>query len=289
MKKKLWKIPLPIAIVLGILLVTGIGFALNGYFGGGGKIPEDTFTRGLVGYWSMDESTGPLVFDGSGQGNDGMINDGGQGNPVSYWTFDEGEGSTAYDWIGSNHGTLKNNPTWTSSGRIGGALEFDGVDDYVQMPLVTSVTTNVTLSVWVYLSSNSLKGTFIHNGSGTTNGDGYSLGVGSTDSDNNGNNLIGLLDSVAWMNFNVPIGTGWHFVVMTRDTSTWRGYVDGVVSTTTYTNSPITPTSGTYIARDCDNSPRFFNGLIAEVRIYNRALTLQEILDHYIIGKEMFG
>ena len=34
---------------------------------------------------------------------------------------------------------------------------------------------------------------------------------------------------------------------------------------------------------------RYFNGLIAEVRIYNRALTPQEILDHYIIGKEMFG
>ena len=32
-----------------------------------------------------------------------------------------------------------------------------------------------------------------------------------------------------------------------------------------------------------------FNGLIGEVRIYSRVLTPQEILDHYIIGKEMFG
>ena len=184
----------------------------------------------------------------------------------------------AYGHLCTNHGSL-----WTPQGR-----SFDGVDDYVQMPLVTSVTTNVTLSVWVYLSSNSLKGTFIHNGQ-TVSEDGYSLGVGSTTLDNNGNNLIGLLDYVAWMNFNVPIGTGWHFVVMTRDTSTWRASVDKVVSTTTYTDSPSTPTSGTYIARDCDNSPRFFKGLIGEVRIYNRALTPQEILDHYIIGKEMFG
>ena len=185
---------------------------------------------------------------------------------------------SAYGHLCTNHGSI-----WTPQGR-----SFDGVDDYVQMPLVTSVTTNVTLSAWVYLSSNSLKGTFIHNG--TPGGkDGYSIGVGSITYDDNGNNFIGLLDAVGWMNFNIPIGTGWHFVVMTRDTSTWRASVDKVVSTTTYTNSPSTPTSGTYIARDCDNYPRLFKGLIGEVRIYSRVLTLQEILDHYIIGKEMFG
>ena len=58
---------------IGVLLSVGVILGLNGYFGGGAKIPEDTFTRGLVGYWSMDEATGPLVFDGSGQGNDGKI------------------------------------------------------------------------------------------------------------------------------------------------------------------------------------------------------------------------
>ena len=79
-----------IAVIAGIavLAVVGVVGALNGWFGGGGSVPSDTMTRGLVGYWSMDESAGPLVFDKSGQGNDGMINDGGSGNPVAYWTFD---------------------------------------------------------------------------------------------------------------------------------------------------------------------------------------------------------
>jgi len=64
-----------IAVIAGIiaLAVVGVVGALNGWFGGGGAIPSDTMTRGLVGYWSMDEATGPLVFDGSGQGNDGKI------------------------------------------------------------------------------------------------------------------------------------------------------------------------------------------------------------------------
>ena len=88
-----------IAVIAGIavLAVVGVVGALNGWFGGGGSIPSDTFTRGLVGFWSFDEASGPLIFDKSGQGNDGMINDGGAGNPVSYWMFDEGTGQTAYD------------------------------------------------------------------------------------------------------------------------------------------------------------------------------------------------
>jgi len=36
------------------LLTVGTVGALNGWFGGGEKIPPDTFTRGLVGYWKFD-------------------------------------------------------------------------------------------------------------------------------------------------------------------------------------------------------------------------------------------
>src|SRR3989344_3676813 len=52
---------------------------------------------------------------------------------VGYWTFDEGTGATASDSSGNNNtGTLTNGPTWTT-GKIGQALSFDGVDDYVNI------------------------------------------------------------------------------------------------------------------------------------------------------------
>ena len=52
---------------------------------------------------------------------------------VGYWEFDEATGSTAFDSSGSGRsGTLVNGPTWTA-GRIGGALSFDGVNDYVEI------------------------------------------------------------------------------------------------------------------------------------------------------------
>ena len=52
---------------------------------------------------------------------------------VSYWKFEEDNGTTAYDSVGSNDGTLVNSPTWTT-GIIDGALSFDGVDDFIEVP-----------------------------------------------------------------------------------------------------------------------------------------------------------
>ena len=61
-------------ITIVVLGITAIGsttvLGLNGYFGGGGPIPEDTFTRGLVGYWNFEEGAGVTAADSSGNSND---------------------------------------------------------------------------------------------------------------------------------------------------------------------------------------------------------------------------
>ena len=71
---------------------------------------------------------------------------------VGYWHFDEGSGTIAYDSSGQgNNGTIYG-ATWTS-GKVGGALEFDGKDDYVEVPdnpsLDTGSDEDVTIEVWV--------------------------------------------------------------------------------------------------------------------------------------------
>lgn len=56
------------------------------------------------------------------------------GNVVGSWHFDEGEGIIVYDSSGYlNDGTI-HGATWTTYGAYGGALEFDGTDDYVEVP-----------------------------------------------------------------------------------------------------------------------------------------------------------
>ncbi len=57
---------------------------------------------------------------------------------VAYWTFDEGSGTTANDSSGSgNKGTLFNSPAWTT-GKINGALSFNGVNNYVSTPALNA-------------------------------------------------------------------------------------------------------------------------------------------------------
>jgi hypothetical protein len=81
---------------------------------------------------------------------------------VGYWNFDEAGGTTAYDGSDyGNDGTLYNNPAWTAGapapggGAQGSALQFDGVDDYVDVgndaSLNEAISTDFTLEFWIYL------------------------------------------------------------------------------------------------------------------------------------------
>jgi hypothetical protein len=69
---------------------------------------------------------------------------------VGWWKFDETEGTTASDSSGYGHtGTLIGNPKWQpTGGKVGGALELDGVDDYVNTDYATDLPT-WTVAVWV--------------------------------------------------------------------------------------------------------------------------------------------
>jgi subtilisin family serine protease len=73
--------------------------------------------------------------------------------PVSHWKFDEGEGAIAYDSAGSNDGTVYG-ATWIT-GQINGALSFDGVDDYVEVidsNDTLDIEDSITIAAWVKLN-----------------------------------------------------------------------------------------------------------------------------------------
>jgi hypothetical protein len=74
---------------------------------------------------------------------------------MGWWKFDEGQGTTILDGSGYNqNGTfLGGQPQW-QQGRLGGSLEFDGNDDYVELPIgpLTASLTQTTLSFWVNIT-----------------------------------------------------------------------------------------------------------------------------------------
>jgi hypothetical protein len=196
---------------------------------------------------------------------------------VGYWKFDDGSGTTTVDSSGSgNNGTLNGGTRWTS-GLFGSALDFDGVNDYVDCGANTSldITAKVTLSAWVKTrdSGNSQYNPFV--GKGDTS---YAL------QHQNGNNIeFFIYDAGAWpyarmtgvtSSFN---GT-WHHVAGTYDGSELKVYVDGLLrGTTAHTGAIATSTYAVSMGRNSQQTTRYYEGLIDEVRIYNRALSASEI------------
>ena len=56
---------------------------------------------------------------------------------IAYWRLDENEGVVAHDSAGSRDGYLNGNPVWRpTGGRIAGAIEFDGMADYISIPFI---------------------------------------------------------------------------------------------------------------------------------------------------------
>ena len=59
--------------------------------------------------------------------------------PVARLKMNETSGTIAADSAGTNPGTLKNGPLWTTAGKFGGALQFDGVNDSVRIAPASSL------------------------------------------------------------------------------------------------------------------------------------------------------
>ena len=72
---------------------------------------------------------------------------------VGHWSFDEGNGNVVYDYSGNDNTGNIYGATWVE-GVLGGALSFDGVDDYIEIsntPEFNSFT-QITTSSWVYIN-----------------------------------------------------------------------------------------------------------------------------------------
>jgi len=201
----------------------------------------------------------------------------------------------ATDYWGQNDPTNINSVTFVP-GKVSNCASFDGATNYLHWgaPLSTQLN-NVSMFMWVYIPTDSEKGCFFHNGrdgdaaGGAHPTNGYSIGVGGTTLDNVGNNLIGLLDGIRWLDFEIAIGTGWHSVCMTRSSTFWRGYVDAVVGTVAINANPFAPTTEALLGVNspvfpAPGSPRYFNGKIDEFGFWNKQLTQQEITDLHNSG-----
>jgi len=201
------------------------------------------------------------------------------GDLVGLWHFDEGEGVTAYDSSGtipSNDGTVYG-AGWVD-GKFGKALSFNGVNDYVEVADSASlrITGELTIEAWVNeavsktqskIVSRRLGGAYFYF-LGVDNGKPYG-GIG------NGSSYT-VTDKSFTMSSNE-----WHHLAFVYNDAENKMYLyyDGFLKeTVAVTQSLPTPIGvNLSIGADHQGTAVFFNGLIDEVRIWNVALSEDQL------------
>ncbi len=207
---------------------------------------------------------------------------------VGHWIFNEGGGGTVYDLSGSRaHGTLTAGPTW-SVGQFGGAVNFDGTDDEIQVSDYVYATTALSLSLWVNDAANGRAQSYLAQWSGgqhafslshfsdnkyyldvagTGGGDIFFSSTSTYTTDTLGvwRHIVGVYRGTA----------GATILAMYRDGILIPGSVTGTIPASLFnSNQPI------QIGAEGTNS--WCQGKIDEVRIYNRVLSSDEIQSLYI-------
>lgn len=196
---------------------------------------------------------------------------------VAYWSFDEGSGITAHDVIGGNNGILNGDPIWVD-GISGKALYFDGSGDYVDVPNSPDLnpTSAITIAAWINWHSFTTTWPPIVKKHSETPFYGYSLEMGANSTVHLSLETDGPERLVTDL-VQIPKDE-WHFIVGVYDGSTGNLYVDGTPETPKSVSGSILHSSTHLnIGHDSVNPSRYFDGVIDEVRIYNRALTSAEI------------
>jgi hypothetical protein len=195
----------------------------------------------LAGFWNLDEGTGTVVADSSGNGNDGVF----VGEPV---------------WV---------------AGQVGTALQFNGVDNYVEVPHDETLTVynEAAVALWMNPERYNSEG----EGWGGVMGKGapraYSLfttdagilhfstgGVGSTSND-----AVPLNE---WSHVVAMVSAGSHAYYINGQASGGGG--SGIVLPGESNSAPVT-------FGNINETARFYQGMLDDVRVYNRALSEEEV------------
>lgn len=211
------------------------------------QAPDLAYAQGsdpsLVAAYHCNESTGTVLTDVSGRGNNGAVPAG----------------------------------AWSASGRFGAALSLNGTSHMVTVPDSASLdlTNGMTLEAWVYPTATTDWQTVLIKE--TNNGLAYALYARVDSAKPGGYINTGGGDVFTSGNPAVPLNA-WTHVALTFNGSVLRLYVNGTLrSSTNITGSMILSGSPLRIGGNVVWG-EFFKGQIDEIRVYNRALTATEIV-----------
>ena len=216
------------------------------------------------------ESTGVMCSDSGGL--------------LAHYPF---EGNANDESGNGNDGTLNGNPQFVE-GQEGQAISLDGDDDFVQTDPSSSlkVDEKLTFAAWVFVDLDSMaKKTLAVQGTDVDTDGNWEIRVsddGSFALDKN--NVDGNVDGSARSDGGIPVRQ-WHHVAITFSGGTTKFYIDGALdsekdfgaSSFNTTSDGIKIGDREYTGDETDD----FKGEMDEVRLYDRALTEEEVQELY--------
>ena len=218
----------------------------------------------ISGLWHLDEGTGQTIVDSSGNDNNGTLN-----------------------YVTNPLCTDADGPDWTK-GKLNTGVRFDGCNDYALIPFSSTLDVldgdPFAFTIWFKVdmlpSVANRHYIIFQQQDGTIPGSGKPwLYI------NKNNNEIGTALSTPLSSGVKVIANTWYFVILNYDGSNLSLYVNadfkGSPSTTTIIRS-----DGDYLLGlfKSESNPLWFSGTIDEVKIYDNALTTEEIADEYLEG-----
>jgi regulation of enolase protein 1 (concanavalin A-like superfamily) len=196
---------------------------------------------------------------------------------VGWWKFDESSGNIAYDSSGyDNNGTIYGNPQWVP-GKFEGALAFDGNGDYVNCgnSPELQIQDQITIAFWIKVEKFTRDWqTVIAKGNNSYRmgrpqwSNAMHLGIQGTTS-----------SPYPWFDGKKAVADNqWHHVAGVYDGTQGIIYIDGVLDAAQAATGQINASDfNLYIGENEQATGRYWNGLIDDVRLYNRALSQTEI------------
>jgi len=195
---------------------------------------------------------------------------------VLYHSYDEGDGDTAGDLSGNKHEGVIDNPTWVD-GKFGKALEFDGTSTFVTVESPPELNVDAcTFMAWInaehWNGVRQIVGKSVHGGCAGR----VQYGLFSE-------NAVFKLrleteGGRADISTDLPDTGKFVHVAFTNDTDTAHIYIDGKSMVDQAVPGKLGANDDPWrVGQDCDRENYIFEGIIDEVRLWNRALSEEEI------------
>ncbi len=181
---------------------------------------------------------------------------------------------------GIGNGTLMNGTLWTLDGKYGSAMNFDGIDDYVNISdtsLILNISQSLTVEAWVKWFGGGCvyAGIVSRRTGGNLN---YELVHGNSAVGSNADPGWGINNTGHVLYVNDAISPNvWYHLAGTYNGSNYTLYIDGIQRNSSDVNEIRGQNVPTIIGNDVRYNTCVFNGTIDDVAIWNRSLTNAEI------------